>query len=212
MIVKANASGETNDDCKLNLRVNSSSYHKVKTEKTIFGGRYILTVVSLIAPIVILVIVFVVGLAFNFAPVKQRSYKQIPLIVFAGAVGVAGLIVTLFLTYIITDYLFNFDFMGNFALIFQDVEVDLIKYNSQIAATLVPLGMLEVGLGLGFSTAYGVTTIQLKRKPLKSKTADSDAKITIYKAMQTTKFSKKTIVRNHQSPKMTTIYEETSAV
>jgi len=137
---------------------------QLKIAKTPLGGCSMLTVASLVAPIVILALAIVVGVMFNYAPVKQRRHKPISIVVFAGVVGVVGLVFTFLLSNILSDYFFSFGLFGNFSSVFQDVGVDIIKYNPQIAAALVLLGMLEAGLSLGFGGAYSVTTMKLKRQ------------------------------------------------
>jgi Zn finger protein HypA/HybF involved in hydrogenase expression len=123
-------------------------------------------ITSLIAPIITLSIAIVIGVAFNYVPIKSRTQKPIPLVAFAMVVGVLGFI----LTALFSSVIYSIDLFQSFAAIFQDVGISIIKYNAQLVAIVVLIAALETGLASGFGSAFAIGNRQLKRKAAKMST------------------------------------------
>ncbi len=139
-----------------------------------------LTATSLIVPIITIAVAVLVGVAFNFLPIKQRGYKPIPPVVFGGIVCVLSLVFTFLLTSLLSGYIFNLAFFDSFAALFQGVSMDIIRYNPQPAAAMVLLGLFEAGLAFGFGGAYAVTGRKLRHSinPINSPSpVEADAKV-----------------------------------
>jgi hypothetical protein len=129
-------------------------------------GPIMLTVSSLIAPIITIAVAVLVGVAFNFIPAKQRGSKLVLIVAFAGIIGILGIVFTFLLTNLLSDYIFNIGVFNNFAIFFQDIGIDVIKYNSLHTASIVLLGILEVGLSFGFGVAYTLTNAKPKNETI----------------------------------------------
>lgn len=124
------------------------------------------TITSLLAPIITLAIAILIGVAFNFVPIKSQARKPIPLIVFAMVVGVLGFI----LTAMFSSIIYSIDLFQSFAALFQDVGISIIKYNAQLVAVIVLIAAIEAGLASGFGSAFALGNRQLKRKAAKTAT------------------------------------------
>jgi Zn finger protein HypA/HybF involved in hydrogenase expression len=133
----------------------------------------VVTITSLIAPIITLAIAILIGVAFNFVPVKSQARKPIPLVVFAMVVGVLGFIFTAMFSSII----YSIGLFQSFAAIFEDVGISIIKYNAQLVAIIVLIAALETGLASGFGGAFAIDNMKLKRKEAKLTTGSATAKI-----------------------------------
>jgi hypothetical protein len=112
---------------------------------------------SLLFPIVVFVLALVVGVCFTFVPIKSKQYRPLPLVVFAVAVGVSGLIFIFLFTSVLYSSLFSFDQFQNFAVLFEGMGIPIIKYNAPIVAAVLLLAVGEIGLGFGFGVANGGT-------------------------------------------------------
>lgn len=121
------------------------------------------TITSLIAPIVTLVVAIIIGVAFNFIPIKSQARKPIPLVVFAMVVGVLAFISTA----LFSSVIYSIDLFQSFAAIFQGIGISIIKYNAQLVAIIVLIAALETGLASGFGSAFAIGNMQLKRKSAK---------------------------------------------
>ncbi len=160
-----------------------------------------LTVANLMAPIVTLALAIGVGVVFNFAPVKSQKLKPVSLAVFAGIVGIIGLVFVFLLSDVLNNYIYSYGFFQNFAALFQDVGIDIIKYNSSLVAAIVLLGVLEFGLASGFGGVFAVTN----RKATKFSESSTDLSLGVKKVLPKTQAVTTMAI---QSPN----YEEVDAV
>jgi Zn finger protein HypA/HybF involved in hydrogenase expression len=119
---------------------------------------------SLLFPIITLIVAAVIGVAFNFVPIKSQKRKPIPLVAFALAVGTLGLISIFLLTSILSSSLYSIGGFQNFAAIFEDMGVSIIKYNAPLVAAIFLIAAVELGLGLGFGVAFATSNRRLKRQ------------------------------------------------
>jgi hypothetical protein len=106
----------------------------------------------IIPPLLILGIRLLLGVCFKFDLLKLKSKKFVPLVIFAVASGI-GLffLATYFSENLSSIYLFQ-----NFASLFEQNYIDIIRYNAQFIAIIILIGLFEVGLGSGFGIAVKV--------------------------------------------------------
>ncbi|MDR0493656.1 MAG: hypothetical protein LBH74_08495 [Nitrososphaerota archaeon] len=109
---------------------------------------------SLLLPIVAFAFALVVGVCFNFVPIRSKRHKPLPLIVFAIVTGISGLIFTFLFHSILYTSLNSFDWFQNFAVLFEGMDVSIIKHNAPMVAAVVIIVAGEIGLGLGFGVTY----------------------------------------------------------
>ncbi len=111
-----------------------------------------ITVSSIVAPLITLLVTMIIGAGFNFLPIKPQKKKPIPLIVFAAAAGICALILaTEFSAALTSIYQFQ-----TFMEIFQGINIAIIQNNAQLVTTLVLVCVLEAGLAGGFGLAYHI--------------------------------------------------------
>lgn len=119
--------------------------------------------VSAIAvPLITLAVALVVGVAFSYAPAKNRSRKPFPVIAFGAVLGIIGLLVVFVFNSTLTSSVYTLGFFQSFAAIFKGINMPVIMYNSGLVASIVLIAALEVGLASGFSTAFAVQGMRVK--------------------------------------------------
>ncbi len=143
------------------------------------------TLSALLFPILTLVVAVVIGVAFNFVPIKSQKRKPIPPVVFGVAVGVLALIVAFLFTSVFSSTLYTVGLFQSFAAIFEGAGIAVIKYNAPLVAAIFLLASLEIGLGSGFGVAFTISNMRLKRKAAKSEDGLGGAQLAGESAVET---------------------------
>jgi hypothetical protein len=113
------------------------------------------TVDSLLFPILTLGVAIIIGACLNFIPVKSHR-NFFPITITAGVAGVVFLIVAFLFNSTVSNVLGSLSLFQNFAAIFVGVNVDLIKYNAPLVAIIFLIAALEVGLSFGFGIVFAI--------------------------------------------------------
>lgn len=121
------------------------------------------TIISLIVPLLTIAVAVVVGVAFDFIPFKSPKLKTIAIVAFGTVVGILGLIFAFLFTDIVNS-LYSIFVFQNFASIFESVDMSIIKYNAQLVATIILIAVFEIGLASGFGVAFTLDKRRLKRQ------------------------------------------------
>jgi uncharacterized Zn finger protein (UPF0148 family) len=114
------------------------------------------TVDSLLFPVLTLAVAIIIGALFNFVPVKSQSRKALPLVLFAAIAGAVCLAVAFLFTSTVSNALGSLSLFQTFTTIFVGVNIDIIKYNAPLVANIFLIAALEAGLGLGFGIVFAI--------------------------------------------------------